>query len=115
VTVYTIGFIMSCDCHINIHTNYKKSAKCGIAVDLLLIVYTYNIIIERMKKMLSFSALIIIAFVLIVPSVAEPSGIRCPPVPWRKETCVCQIRALRGVIDMTSLSYSNGSARYIFV
>ena len=63
--------------------------------------------------MLPLSALLlglIFAVVVHVPSVAQQTGIRCPPAPGRSETCVCKTD--KGVIDMTSLSNSDGSARY---
>ena len=60
--------------------------------------------------MLSLSASLgLIFIVFIVPSTGQQTGTRCPPAPGRSETCVCKTD--KGVIDMTSLSNSDGSAR----
>ena len=49
-----------------------------------------------------------LTFVLVVPSTAQQTGTRCPPAPGRSETCVC--KSDKGVIDVTSLSKSDGTA-----
>ena len=61
------------------------------------------------KGMLSLSILLGLIFLFAVPSAAQQTGTRCPPAPGRSETCVCQTD--RGVIDLTSLSNRDGSAR----
>ena len=47
--------------------------------------------------------------VLVLPSSADPTGTKCAPAPGRSESCVCQTKD--GIIDMTSLSNDNGTAR----
>ena len=47
-------------------------------------------------------------FISLVPTTAQQTGTKCPPAPGRSETCVCQTDD--GVIDMTSLSKSDGTA-----
>ena len=60
-------------------------------------------------KMLMLSVLLGLAFVLVVPSVAQPTGTRCPSAPGRSETCVCKTD--KGIIDVTPLSRKDGTAR----
>ena len=49
------------------------------------------------------------SLVMLLPSTADPSGIKCAPVPGKTETCVCQTQD--GIIDMTPLSNDNETAR----
>ena len=61
------------------------------------------------KGMLSLSVLLGLIFLFAVPSAAQQTGRKCPPAPGRTESCVCQTD--KGVIDMTSLSNRDGTAR----
>ena len=54
----------------------------------------------------------LLSILLVVPlTSADPTGTKCPPAQGRAETCVCQPRAEGGIIDMTPLSNTNGTAR----
>ena len=52
-----------------------------------------------------------LSLLLVSPTLAQPTGTKCPPAPGRTETCVCQ--APGGIIDLTPLSNTNGTARLI--
>ena len=60
---------------------------------------------------LFLSVLLGLVCVLVVPTVAQPTGTRCPPAPGRSETCVCKTD--KGIIDLTVLSNTDGTPRYI--
>ena len=53
-----------------------------------------------------------LVFLPVVPSLAEPTGVPCPPAPGRSETCVC--KSDKGIIDVTPLSDRGGGARYVY-
>lgn len=58
--------------------------------------------------MLFLSGLLGLIFLVVAPCAAQQTGTRCPPAPGRSETCVCKTD--KGVIDVTSLSKSDGTA-----
>ena len=61
--------------------------------------------------MLNFCAVIFVLLIAqaVLPCEADPTGTKCPAVPGRSETCVCKTD--KGVIDLTSLSKKDGTAR----
>ena len=60
-----------------------------------------------MNKMLVFSGVLVLLFALVVPSLSQ-TGTPCPPVPG-KPSCVC--KSDKGIIDLTSLANTDGTAR----
>ena len=58
-----------------------------------------------MNKMSVFSAVCVLLFALVVPSLSQTL---CPPVPG-KPSCVC--KSDKGIIDLTSLANTDGTAR----
>ena len=92
---------------------------CAVAPKLLIVtVYTatcnYPHWLYKIMAVVSVILLIFIqSLVLVLPSSADPTGTKCAPAPGRSESCVCQTKD--GIIDMTSLSNDNETARYIHV
>ena len=64
------------------------------------------------QQALGLLLLTVLLGLLCLPSsvVTSPSGKRCSPAPGRSETCVC--KSDKGIIDLTSLSNNDGTARY---
>lgn len=62
-----------------------------------------------MSTMMMVSLLSLLLLLMVPLASADPSGTKCPPAQGRSETCVCQ--AKEGIIDMTPLSNTNGTAR----
>ena len=92
----------------NHHIRYCQNYEC---------VYLFQTIISwtiLRVVTIAMSALVVSLFsvLLLVTSPltsAGPTGTKCPTAPGRPETCVCQ--AKDGIIDMTPLSNTNGTAR----
>ena len=60
--------------------------------------------------MLVIFVALVFALVQVVPSTADPTGTRCPPVQGVTETCVC--KSDKGVIDLRYLANNDGTPRY---
>ena len=52
-----------------------------------------------------------LSLLLVSPTLAQPTGTKCPPASGRTETCVCQ--APGGIINLTPLSNTDGKPRLI--
>ena len=67
--------------------------------------FSFNRVMEP-----GFVLLLTLCLLLKSVTADDPSGTRCPSVPGREETCVCQTGG--GIIDLTPYSNTDGTPRY---
>jgi hypothetical protein len=92
------------------NTDCLLAATTALSLNILIRLRVYKImaVVTDVSVML---LMLIQSLVLVLPSSADPTGTKCAPALGRSETCVCQTQD--GIIDMTSLSNGNETARCI--
>ena len=106
----SILFMVFCMVHECAESSRQVLSKLWMCLFQTIISWTILRVVTIAMSALVVSLFSVLLLVVTSPlTSAGPTGTKCPTAPGRPETCVCQ--AKDGIIDMTPLSNTNGTAR----